>query len=87
MEVLQIFLTLLEEQTLHRELGTKCFLKTIEFRCSASLNVNITKAAIRYIIMIDKMGYNAPVASDVIETALLGTVYTDVSLYVWDYHR
>ena len=33
------------------------------------------------------MGYNAPVASDVLETALLGTVYTDVSPYFWDHHK
>lgn len=70
-----------------QRVGNQVFLKTIEFRCSASLNVNVTKAAIRYIIMIDKMGYNAPVASDVLETALLGTVYTDVSPYVWDYRK
>lgn len=70
-----------------QRVGNEVFLKTIEFRISASLNTNVTKAAIRYIVMVDKMGYNAPVPSDVLETALLGTVYTDISPYVWDYRK
>lgn len=70
-----------------QRVGNVVFLKTIEFRISASLNTNVTKAAIRYIVLVDKMGYNAPVPSDILETALLGTVYTDISPYVWDYRK
>lgn len=70
-----------------QRIGNQVFLKSIEFRTSASLNTNVTKAAIRYIVMIDKMGYNAPVASDVLEVGLLGSVYTDISPYVWDYKK
>lgn len=70
-----------------QRVGNQVFLKLIEFRLSASLNTNVTKASIRYIILVDKMGYNAPTPSDVLESGLLGTVYTDVSPYVWDYRK
>lgn len=70
-----------------QRLGNEVTLQKVEFRLSASLNPNITKAAIRYIIFIDTMGYNAPAVSDMLELALIGTTYTDISPYVWDYRK
>lgn len=74
-------------QDVTQRIGNEVYLHRIEFRCSASLNPNITKAAVRYIILVDRMGYNAPAISDVLESGLLGTVYTDISPYVWDYRK
>lgn len=70
-----------------QRLGNEVTLQKVEFRLSASLNANVTKAAIRYIIFIDTMGYNAPAVSDMLEAALIGTAYTDISPCVWDYRK
>jgi len=74
-------------QDVTQRIGNEVYLHRIEFRVSASLNPNVTKAAVRYIVLVDRMGYNAPAISDVLESGLLGTVYTDISPYVWDYRK
>jgi len=70
-----------------QRIGNEIFLKKIEFRISASLNSNVTKASIRYLILIDKMGYNAPVVTDILDAGLVGTSYSDIAPYYWDYKR
>lgn len=70
-----------------QRVGNEVFLKHLEVRLSASLNSSVTKASIRYIIFVDTMGVNAPSPPDVLENGLLGTVYTDISPYNWDYRK
>lgn len=70
-----------------QRIGNEVFLKHIEFRIAAYLNPNVSNASIRYIVFLDTMGYNAPVASDLLEAALLGTSYVDISPHNWDYRR
>lgn len=70
-----------------QRVGNEVSLKYMDVRISASLNANITKAAIRYIIFVDTMGVNAPGPADILEIGLLGTVYTDISPYNWDYRK
>jgi len=70
-----------------QRIGNELFLKKIEFRISASLNSNVTKASIRYLILVDKMGYNAPSVTDILDAGLVGTSYSDIAPYHWDYKR
>lgn len=70
-----------------QRIGNEVFLKNIEFRASALLSPNTTNGTIRYFVFVDTMGYNAPVASDLLESALLGTNYTDISPMNWDYRK
>lgn len=70
-----------------QRIGNQVFLKEIQFRISASINANVDKAAIRYIVLVDKQGFNAPVVTDVLESGLVGTSYTDIAPYYWDYRK
>lgn len=70
-----------------QRIGNQVFLKEIQFRISASINPNVDKAAVRYIVFVDKQGFNAPVVTDVLEAGLVGTTYTDIAPYYWDYRK
>lgn len=70
-----------------QRVGNQVTLKSIEFRLSFSLNSNVTKAAVRFLVVLDKQGYNAPVVSDILEPGLINTTYTDIAPYHWDYRK
>jgi len=70
-----------------QRIGNQVTLKQLDFRCSASINTNVDKAMVRFLLLVDKQGYNAPTVADVIEPANLGTPYTDILMYHWDYRR
>lgn len=70
-----------------QRIGNEIFLKEIQFRMSFSISPNVDKAAIRYIVLVDLQGYNAPVVTDVLEAGLVGTTYTDIAPYHWDYRK
>lgn len=70
-----------------QRIGNETFLKHIEFRFAIFLNTNVSRASVRYMILVDTQGYNAPAVTDVLEPALVGTAYTDVSYVHWDYRK
>lgn len=70
-----------------QRIGNQVVLKEIDMRTSFSINTNVQKAAIRFIILQDKQGMNAPIVTDILESGLVGTAYTDVCPYYWDYRR
>lgn len=70
-----------------QRIGNQVMLKKIDFRASFSINVNVDKAMIRYLLLVDKQGYNAPGVTDVLQSGLVGTTYTDICPYEWDYRR
>lgn len=71
-----------------QRIGNEVFLKSIEFRMNFRLNTEyVTDTCIRYIVFIDTMGYNAPQVSDLLESGLLGTEYTTISPYYWEYRK
>lgn len=70
-----------------QRVGNEVFLKMIEFRMSFLLNSNVTRASVRYMVVVDTMGYNAPTPSDVLEAGLLSTAYADIAPYTWDYRK
>ena len=70
-----------------QRIGNQVMLKNMDFRCSASINSSVDKAMIRFILFVDRQGYNAPVVADVLEPANLGTAYTDLVPYHWDYRK
>lgn len=70
-----------------QRIGNQVTLKKIDFRASFSINTNVDKAMIRYLLLVDKQGYNAPSVTDVLQSGLVGTTYTDISPYEWDYRR
>lgn len=70
-----------------QRIGNQVTLKKIDFRASFSISTNVDKAMIRYLILVDKQGYNAPSVTDVLQSGLVGTTYTDICPYEWDYRR
>jgi hypothetical protein len=70
-----------------QRIGNQVTLKKIDFRASFSININVDKAMIRYLLLVDKQGYNAPSVTDVLQSGLVGTTYTDICPYEWDYRR
>jgi len=70
-----------------QRIGNEVMLKNIELRIACNINPNVELAYLRYIILVDKMGYNAPVVGDVLETSFVGTGYTHVIPYQWDYRK
>jgi len=70
-----------------QRVGNEVYLKEVRVRLSFSINSAVDKAMIRYIFLIDTMGANAPVVTDVLEAGLVGTSYTDICPYYWDYRK
>lgn len=70
-----------------QRIGNEVMLQDIEFRASFSINTNVQKAMIRYILLVDKQGVNSPTVVDILEPGLVGTSYTDIAPYYWDYRR
>ncbi len=70
-----------------QRIGNQVTLKKIDFRASFSINPNVDLAMIRFLLVVDKQGYNAPVVTDVLQSGLVGTTYTDICPYEWDYRR
>lgn len=70
-----------------QRIGNQVTLKKIDFRASFSINLNVDKAMIRFLLFVDKQGYNAPSVTDVLQSGLVGTTYTDICPYEWDYRR
>lgn len=70
-----------------QRVGNEVLLKSVKVRMSFSINPNVDKAMIRYIYLLDTMGANAPVVTDVLEAGLVGSTYTDIAPYYWDYRK
>lgn len=70
-----------------QRVGNEVYLKHLEVRLSAYLNSSTTRASIRYIFFVDTMGVNQPSPPDLLDNGLLGTAYTDISPYNWDYRK
>jgi len=70
-----------------QRIGNQITLKELQMRLYFDLNPNVETTAIRYLIVLDKQGYNAPVISDVLESGLLGGSYTSICPLYWDYMR
>jgi len=47
----------------------------------------VTSQAIRCLLVLDTMGVNAPIVSDVLDAGFLGSTYTQVAPYYWDYRK
>jgi len=70
-----------------QRIGNQVTLKKIDFRASFSINLNVNKAMIRFLLVVDKQGYNAPSVTNVLQSGLVGSSYTDICPYEWDYRR
>lgn len=70
-----------------QRIGNQATLKSLDFRASFSINSLVDKAMIRYILFVDKQGYNAPTVIDVLQAGLVGTSYTDIAPYEWNYRK
>lgn len=70
-----------------QRIGNQVTLKVLNFRASFSINSLVDKAVIRYLIIHDKQGMNAPVVTDILQAGLVGTSYTDICPYEWDYRK
>lgn len=70
-----------------QRIGNQVTLKKLDFRASFSINPNVDKAMIRYLLLVDKQGFNAPIVTNVLQSGLVGTTYTDICPYEWDYRK
>lgn len=70
-----------------QRIGNQVTLRLLDFRASFSINPNVDKAMIRYLIVVDKQGFNAPIVTNILQSGLVGTTYTDICPYEWDYRR
>lgn len=70
-----------------QRIGNQVTLKSIDFRASFSINSLVDKAMIRFLIVHDKQGMNAPVVTDILQSGLVGTSYSDICPYEWDYRK
>lgn len=70
-----------------QRIGNQVTLKKLDFRASFSINANVDKAMIRYLLILDKQGFNAPTVVNVLQAGLVGTSYTDICPYEWDYRK
>lgn len=64
-----------------QRVGNQVTIKSVDLRCSAKLSPNVDYAAIRFLLLVDKQGYNTPTVADVLEPAQLNTTYTDIIPY------
>jgi hypothetical protein len=70
-----------------QRVGNEVYLQHLEVNISAYLNANVDSAFLRLMFLVDTMGYNLPVVADVLEPALVGTAYTNVAPYYWEYRK
>jgi hypothetical protein len=70
-----------------QRIGNQVTLKEIHFRQGLYLNANATQTAVRVLVVLDTFGTNAPSVSDVLETAFLSSVYSEIAPYYWDYRK
>ena len=70
-----------------QRIGNQVTLKSIHFRVGMYLNANATQTALRILVIQDTFGTNAPSVADVLETAFLSSVYSEVAPYYWDYRK
>jgi len=70
-----------------QRVGNQVSLKEIFFRVGMYIHASATQTAVRVIVLLDTMGTNAPVVADVLEAAFLGSVYSEVAPYYWDYRK
>jgi len=70
-----------------QRIGNQVTLKEIEFRVGMYINANATQTALRIVVIQDTFGTNAPSVSDILETAFLGSYYSEVAPIYWDYRK
>ncbi len=70
-----------------QRVGNEIYLQHIDFACAFYLNANTDQAMIRVIVLVDTMGVNAPVVSDVLDSGLVGSGYTNIAPYNWDLRK
>lgn len=69
-------------------MGNNVRLSSLELRLKAVIHTSQSSTNVRFLVVLDKQGYNAPTIADILEPAYLGSTYTSVGLYNWDYsHR
>jgi len=70
-----------------QRIGNQVTLKEIQFRVGMYINANATQTALRIMVIQDTFGTNAPSVSDVLETAFLGSYYSEIAPTYWDYRK
>jgi len=70
-----------------QRIGNQVTLKEVQFRQGLYISANATQTAVRVLVVLDTFGTNAPSVSDVLETAFLSSVYSEISPYYWDYRK
>lgn len=70
-----------------QRVGNQVLLKYIDLRLAYYLNTNTDQSMVRVILLIDTMGVNAPVVSDVLDSGLVGSGYTNIAPYNWDLRK
>lgn len=70
-----------------QRIGNQVTLKEIQFRVGMYINANATQTALRIVVIQDTFGTNAPSVSDVLETAFLGSYYSEIAPIYWDYRK
>lgn len=70
-----------------QRVGNEIMLKSIQVRLGCYINANATQTALRYLIVHDTMGVNAPSVSDILEAAFLTSYYSEVAPLYWDYRK
>lgn len=70
-----------------QRIGNQVTLRKLALRCSFSINSLVDKAMIRFIVLLDKQGMNAPTVTEVLQAGLIGSSYTDICPYEWDYRK
>lgn len=70
-----------------QRVGNQITFKGIEVRFSATINGAATSTAVRMLLFLDTMGVNAPNVGDVLDSTFLGSTYSQVAPYYWDYRK
>lgn len=70
-----------------QRIGNQITLRRLDFKLTANIHPNGSNAYVRAIIVLDKMGYNAPTIADIIDPLYLSSPYNAVGLYTWDYRK
>lgn len=70
-----------------QRIGNEVFLHHMDFSTAYYINSNVDQAMIRVIVLLDTMGVNAPIVSDVLDSGLVGSGYTNIAPYNWDLRK
>lgn len=70
-----------------QRVGNQVTLKHVSVRATFNIHPSATNAYIRMLVVLDKMGSNAPVMADILDAGYLASPFCSIAPTYWDYRK